>query len=572
MKKKGIFMRRLLSLLIVAVMVCATALTAFADNNTNQAVTQDTTGVVQLKVIYTDDAGNKNNIQEGTGFLINNSTVVTCFHVVNLSDDTMNTATQTFGKSAQEIKDRLTIDVSVLRDVTITAKIKNESSEMDYAILNLDSQLYDRTYLKVRSSATVQQTEPVYALGFPGEIEYFQDVNTYTSSDVTISNGQVSKNTRINNVDYVQCSAKFVGGNSGGPLVDGSGNVIGICEGTTGTGFDTDYYYAIAIDQLTQALDALGIEYTKSDSTGSAATSSAAAESTGTSSAAATSSTAQTASATTSAATSSTETTAAANKTQLSAAVTDAQKIEVKDYNEATGSKFSTALEKAQEVLSNENATQAEVDAAAKALSDAKVGLVKANSFPMWIVIAIAAVVALAVVIILLVVFAGRKKKAQPSPSGSYGGNGGYGSGSGFSPVSPITPSAPSQQPYMGGAATGETSVLNTGSEETTVLGNSVNAGTLRRSKTGEQISINTSDFTIGKEMSRVNYCITDNTSVSRIHARFVNHNGFTYITDLGSTNGTFVNGRKLTPNSETQLNDGDKVTIADEKFTYSAN
>ena len=33
-----------------------------------------------------------------------------------------------------------------------------------------------------------------------------------------------------------------------------------------------------------------------------------------------------------------------------------------------------------------------------------------------------------------------------------------------------------------------------------------------------------------------------------------------------------FVNGRKPTPNSETQLNDGDKVTIADEKFTYSAN
>ena len=46
---------------------------------------------------------------------------------------------------------------------------------------------------------------------------------------------------------------KFVGGNSG---TSGRrpGNVIGICEGTTGTGFDTDYYYAIAIDQLTQGL------------------------------------------------------------------------------------------------------------------------------------------------------------------------------------------------------------------------------------------------------------------------------------------------------------------------------
>lgn len=570
MKKGRTLIRNILSVFLVFTVVFSTCLTAFAAE-TNENVTKDTSAIVQLKVAYTDDAGNKSYIQEGTGFLINNSTVITCDHVVRLSDSTMNDAVSAFGKSAEEIKDRLSVDVSVLRDVTITATIQNESKEMDYAILNLSSQLYDRTYLSVRSSSTVQQTESVYALGFPGEVQYFQDVNTYTSDDVTISNGLVNKVTTIGSVNYIQSSAKFLNGNSGGPMVDNAGNVIGICQGSTGSGFDTDYYYAIAIDQLTKTLDALGIEYTKSTGTPAAADSQPDSSSASTASHAADSS-AESAPAATPAPVSSVD------KTSLNAIIIDAQKIEVKDYDKATGTAFSAALEKAQKVLANDNATQAEVDSAVSDLTQAKSALNKASSFPLWIVIAAGGAAVLIVVIVLIVLLSsGKKKKTAPVSRNVYNAGGNYGGsmgGNGFNQVTPQVPPTPGMPRTNAGMspAANETSVLNAGSDETTVLGNSGSTGTLTRAKTGEKVRLNTADFTIGKEVARVNYCIMDNTSVSRIHARFTNRSGAAFVTDLGSTNGTFVNGRRLAPNTETRLNEGDKITIADEKFTYSAN
>lgn len=55
------------------------------------------------------------------------------------------------------------------------------------------------------------QTESVYALGFPGEVQYFQDFNTYNSDDVTIANGLVNKVTTIGSVNYIQSSASLEG-------------------------------------------------------------------------------------------------------------------------------------------------------------------------------------------------------------------------------------------------------------------------------------------------------------------------------------------------------------------------
>ncbi len=49
---------------------------------------------------------------------------------------------------------------------------------------------------------------------------------------------------------------------------------------------------------------------------------------------------------------------------------------------------------------------------------------------------------------------------------------------------------------------------------------------------------------------------------VSSKHARLDRQGGGVQITDLGSTNGTFVNGRRLEPNSGAELKDGDKISI----------
>lgn len=139
------------------------------------------------------------------------------------------------------------------------------SLEMDFAILQLDQSIQNVTPLAIRSSSSVQRTETVYAIGFPEESGVVQSVSTFTSDDATITQGIINKidsGTYFTgaSVDYLQTSCKLTSGNSGGPMVDEEGNVVGICQGSTGT-YESgdDYFYAIAIDQVTAVCDALGI-------------------------------------------------------------------------------------------------------------------------------------------------------------------------------------------------------------------------------------------------------------------------------------------------------------------------
>lgn len=50
-------------------------------------------------------------------------------------------------------------------------------------------------------------------------------------------------------------------------------------------------------------------------------------------------------------------------------------------------------------------------------------------------------------------------------------------------------------------------------------------------------------------------------------HARFTRHGGLLYVEDLGSTNGTFVNGNKAV--GATPLRDGDEVKVGSTIFRF---
>ena len=52
-------------------------------------------------------------------------------------------------------------------------------------------------------------------------------------------------------------------------------------------------------------------------------------------------------------------------------------------------------------------------------------------------------------------------------------------------------------------------------------------------------------------------------TPISRIHAQITKKDGIYYIEDLGSSNGTFLNGTKLQANTPCAIEDGDKVAFA---------
>ena len=80
---------------------------------------------------------------------------------------------------------------------------------------------------------------------------------------------------------------------------------------------------------------------------------------------------------------------------------------------------------------------------------------------------------------------------------------------------------------------------------------------------TGEVIMVSFFPFTIGKNEKVVQYCI-DSDVVSRRHVQLTKENQKYYITDLHSTNGTWVNDRQLMPGRSYELYQGETVKIAD--------
>ena len=62
---------------------------------------------------------------------------------------------------------------------------------------------------------------------------------------------------------------------------------------------------------------------------------------------------------------------------------------------------------------------------------------------------------------------------------------------------------------------------------------------------------------------------VVDAALVSRVHCRFtLDRTNQLELEDLGSTNGTFVNGKKV---RRTQLSDGDKLTVGRVRFVVNS-
>lgn len=91
----------------------------------------------------------------------------------------------------------------------------------------------------------------------------------------------------------------------------------------------------------------------------------------------------------------------------------------------------------------------------------------------------------------------------------------------------------------------------------------------LVRLKTHQRIDIRKEAFWIGKEQSKVDYCIPDNLSVSRQHAVIRKRNNSFFIQDNHSTNKTFVNNRILQPQQEAEIFNGDIIMLANERLVF---
>ena len=532
-------------------------LTALADN---QHVNDAKKGIVLVDVVYIKD-GKEYFIQGGSGFLISGDgkaeTVITNDHVVRLKDDTIDLAKEDFG---EDISTKVVYRVRVKRDVSVKASIVNSSEATDFAILKLEQPISEKTALKLDSTENISTTQTVYALGFPYIGTYMEDAPVFTEEDVTVTSGIISKQTVVDGIKYLQHESTLNPGSSGGPLINEMGAVVGVntfrVEGD---------YYSVQISEVTAILDMLGIAYESANSAGAVVEDPIVGEST------VEEPTTEKPVVEEPAESEAVE----VNKAELNAAIADAKNLDPSTYEPESRGLLATTISEAEAIAANAEATQAEVERAIQNLSDTKLALIEKQGLPIWIFIT--AGVALLVVIIVVIIILSTSKKGkkgnaqvsqmvqpqnyQPQPQGQ-----------------PIQ--QPQQKPFVQqpGPAYGQapmpqmgegelTSVL-TQNGETTLLSSTAVAYLVKKS-TGTQITINRDYFTIGKKRGTVDYCITGNTSVSRIHASIENKGGVYFISDQNTTNGTYVNGNKVHPGQSVQLATGDIVKLADEEFTF---
>lgn len=106
---------------------------------------------------------------------------------------------------------------------------------------------------------------------------------------------------------------------------------------------------------------------------------------------------------------------------------------------------------------------------------------------------------------------------------------------------------------------------INSG--ETIILVDEENSPYLCNITTNEIIKISTSRFSIGRDKCS-NY-VLDNNKISRQHLMIFKENNNWYINDFGTMNGTYVNGKKISPNVKVQLHENDTIQIADLLYRF---
>lgn len=139
--------------------------------------------------------------------------------------------------------------------------------EKDVALLKLAEPTDQRVALSMREAPESALGNEVYAVGYPLAADLtVQSVTSASKSDATVTTGSISRFLTESGTGrkLIQTDAALSGGNSGGPLTDGDGAVIGI--NTAGSDLDQNLFYAVSVSEILPLLDRNNIPYTTAES------------------------------------------------------------------------------------------------------------------------------------------------------------------------------------------------------------------------------------------------------------------------------------------------------------------
>jgi S1-C subfamily serine protease len=158
-------------------------------------------------------------ISSGSGIFINNNTVLTNYHVV-----------KSYNKLTIEFQNKI-----------FKGKVIKYDEALDIALVKIDdSIIMDKQHLNF-ADYNIEIGKETFVSGFPF-------VNSM-GKELKITSGIISSTKGFNDDDrYVQTTAPVDPGNSGGPLIDENGNIIGIT--TAKHNYGTNVGYALKVRPL----------------------------------------------------------------------------------------------------------------------------------------------------------------------------------------------------------------------------------------------------------------------------------------------------------------------------------
>ena len=214
--------------------------------NPERIFAQRSPGVVTIFAYFGDPSSQATEISQGSGFVISpKGYVLTNSHVITNAGE------------GSSVKPAEHLYVAFSDGDRAEAKIVGWDLYDDVGLVKLTTADHKRTPVPLGESSSVAVGEPVAAIGSPLGNEDSLAVGVVSAIHRSIDAITVQK---YKVVDAIQTDAPITHGNSGGPLLDARGRVIGInaqIRSQSGNGNDSGVGFAIPIDAAKRSVQQL---------------------------------------------------------------------------------------------------------------------------------------------------------------------------------------------------------------------------------------------------------------------------------------------------------------------------